>query len=120
MRIVFLMTVMTFGMGFTTFAQGIYSPLKAEDVPKGEMYEDGVWYTDEYDGVFACYIGESKAEADAFLSKLAKDLDIDLKAPFSKTRQATLYKSAACPAMEVKWVKVTYGEQILIVRLYIE
>jgi hypothetical protein len=118
MRIVIFLLGITIGM--VANAQGIYSPLKSEDVQKGEMYQDGVWYTDEYDGVFACYIGESKAEADAFLSELAKDLDIDLKAPFSKTRQSTLYKSAACPAMEVKWVKVTYGEQILIVRLYMD
>jgi hypothetical protein len=107
-------------MSFTTVAQGIYSPLKSEDVPKGEMYKDGVWYTDEYDGVFTCYEGANKAEAEAFLAELAKDLDIDLKTPFSKTRQSTIYKSAVCPAMEVKWVKVMYGEQILIVRLYID
>jgi hypothetical protein len=107
-------------MSFTTTAQGIYSPLKSEDVPKGEMYADGVWYTDEYEGVFTCYEGTGKADAEAFLAALAKDLEIDLKVPFAKTKQSTLYKSAVCPAMEVKWVKVMYGVQILIVRLYID
>lgn len=99
-------------------AQGIYSPISVDSLAADEMYGNGVWYTDEYDGVFTCFVG--KEEATVFLNDLAKDLDIDLKAPHGRANRVSIYKSAACNGMEVQWVKLTQGEQMLIVRLYVD
>ncbi len=119
MKIIFFSIALIVGMSNTVTAQDIFNLLKSEDLRDEDMYQNGVWYTDQYEGVFTCYIGKNKAEVDAFMSELAKLMDINLKRPSLKTREASYYKSALCRGMEVKWTKLLYDEYMLIVRIYL-
>lgn len=116
MRTVIFLAAMT---AFTVKAQTIYSPLKASDVPKDSAYTDKVWYTDEHQGVFTFVAGDDRTEGQKFLESLAKDLNIDLRAPYDQNGKRKYYKSEVCEYMEIDWTKLTYGRQMIYIRVII-